>query len=95
MPKGKKRYKIEKQRGTGVRPENVGIGGFIAQDVEQLGQDLNIDIAAFKRSTIKCEDGTEEDFCEFDYLQVIPFFTKAFTKSFSRNRITKTVRSNI
>jgi hypothetical protein len=86
---GKKRYKIEKTERDGSKAGKRRHWGFIAQDVEQIGQDLNIDIAAFKRSTIQCEDGTEEDFCELDYLQVIPALTKALQKALAEIELLK------
>ena len=86
---GKKRYKIEKTERDGSQAGKRRHWGFIAQDVEQIGQDLNIDIAAFKRSTVKCEDGTEESFCELDYLQVIPALTKALQKALAEIELLK------
>ena len=60
-----------------------------SEEIPKIGQDLNIDIAAFKRSTVKCEDGTEEDFCELDYLQVIPALTKALQKALAEIELLK------
>ena len=86
---GKKRYKIEKTERDGSKAGKRRHWGFIAQDVEKISQELNIDIAAFKRSTIQCEDGTEEDFCELDYLQVIPALTKALQKALAEIELLK------
>ena len=86
---GKKRYKTEKTERDGSKAGKRRHWGFIAQDVEKISQELNIDIAAFKRTTIKCEDGTEEDFCELDYLQVIPALTKALQKALAEIELLK------
>ena len=48
---GKKRYKTEKTDRDGSKAGKRRHWGFIAQDVEQIGQDLNIDIAAFTHNT--------------------------------------------
>ena len=72
------RKKTQKIQRDGSRAGKRRHWGVVAQQIEEIAVELGIDIAAFKRSTVRCPDGTEEDFCEIDYLQFIALLISGF-----------------